>query len=189
MLSFEVDKEKSINALLFLMQSANERGICLDQYQLVKSVFLADRTHLNKYGRPITFDRYVAMVHGPVPSFAYDALKPNFQWKSTPWGDAPWKSQRHGKVHKFSANHTANLKKLSKSDRACLSDALVSVLSLDFGQIRKLTHEDPAYVAAWRDEEGTYAFPMDMAKLLDGADEEMIDDLMYLAEHTRTASV
>ena len=63
-------------------------------------------------------------------------------------------------------------------------DAIGTVLSLTFSQIRRLTHEDRAYIAAWRDEEGTYAFPMDMTLLLDDADDETIDDIRYLAEMT-----
>jgi hypothetical protein len=51
-------------AMLFLM---NEHP-GLTQCQIVKSIFLADEQHLNTYGRPVTFDNYVAMPRGPVPS-------------------------------------------------------------------------------------------------------------------------
>src|SRR6266446_7375344 len=64
-----------VEAILFIFAEACERKIAVTQYDIVKSLFLADRAHLNKYGRPITFDNYVAMEHGPVPSTAYNFLK------------------------------------------------------------------------------------------------------------------
>lgn len=184
MLQFTVNKEKTINALHYLICEANKRDVFPTQYELVKAVFLADRAHLNKFGRPITFDSYMAMLHGPVPSFAYDALKQTFNWKSVELETAPWLSKQDGRVHRFSSpNSTADSRKLSTSDQNCLSDALGTVLSLTFEQIRRLTHEDRAYVSAWRDEEGIYAFPIDMSLLLDEQDDGAIDDLRYLAEH------
>jgi uncharacterized phage-associated protein len=38
-------------------------------------MYFADRKHLEKYGRFICGDSYVAMKHGPVPSEIYDILK------------------------------------------------------------------------------------------------------------------
>lgn len=183
MIEFQVNKEKVVNALLFLIGEANKRGQSPSQYELVKAVFLADRAHLNKYGRPITFDQYVAMNHGPVPSFAYDCLKSNFQWSVMGLDAAPWISAADGKVHRFSVSaNEPDLRKLSTSDQRCLADAVGTVLSLTFSQLRRLTHDDDAYIAAWRDEEDTYAFPMDMTLLLDEDDEGAIEDIRYLAE-------
>lgn len=183
MIEFTVNKEKTINALLYLISEANRVGTKPTQYDLVKSTFLADRAHLNKFGRPITFDKYVAMKHGPVPSFAYDALKPSFVWPSVGRTSAPWISEQGYKSHLFSlSGEQPDMRKLSNSDVSCLSDALRTVLSLSFGQIRKLTHEDQAYVSAWRDEEDAHAFPMDMALLLDEPDDGALDDIRYLAE-------
>lgn len=185
MIEFHVQEEKVINAILFLIREANRRGQNPSQYDLVKAIFLADRAHLNRYGRPITFDSYVAMNHGPVPSFAYDCLKPSFRWNIIGLQTAPWVSEADGKVHRFSSPvNEPDLQKLSSSDQGFLMDAIGTVLSLTFSQIRRLTHEDRAYIAAWRDEEGTYAFPMDMTLLLDDADDETIDDIRYLAEMT-----
>ena len=183
MIEFQINREKSVNALLFLICEANKRGQKPSQYELVKAIFLADRAHMNKCGRPVTFDRYVAMNHGPVPSFAYNCLKPSFQWNSMGLDAAPWEAEADGNVHRFSApENEPDARKLSVSDRRVLTDAIGIVLSLTFSQIRRLTHEDRAYVAAWRDEEGISAFPMDMALLLDDNDEGAVEDIRYLAE-------
>lgn len=182
MVSFRVHKNKTINALLHLMHAANSLNYRPSQYDLVKSLFLADRAHLNGFGRPITFDSYVAMTHGPVPSFAYNTLKPEFAWASVERNQAPWSSEADGKVRRFTANEPTDAKILSGSDISALGSALSTIMSLSFGQVRKLTHEDAAYVAAWRDEEDRFAFPMNMELLLDEADDGAIDDIRYLAE-------
>jgi hypothetical protein len=40
----------------------------LTQYFVGKILYLADKAHFLDWGRPVTFDRYVAMKNGPVPS-------------------------------------------------------------------------------------------------------------------------
>jgi uncharacterized phage-associated protein len=42
--------------------------------KLVKLVYFADRAALLRWGRPITFDWYVSMPHGPVASFLLDRI-------------------------------------------------------------------------------------------------------------------
>ena len=46
----------------------------ITQYFIGKLLYLADKAHFLDWGRPITFDRYVAMVHGPVPSAVRNML-------------------------------------------------------------------------------------------------------------------
>ena len=41
----------------------------------MKLLYLADRDHLLRHGRPILGDWYACMEHGPVPAKAYDLLK------------------------------------------------------------------------------------------------------------------
>jgi uncharacterized phage-associated protein len=42
--------------------------------KLIKLLYLADRKALLELGRPITFDRFVSMPHGPVLSRTYDLI-------------------------------------------------------------------------------------------------------------------
>ena len=183
MIHFKENVEKIVNSLLFLIKKANEKGCKPSQYELVKAIFLADRAHLNKYGRPITFDNYSAMKYGPVPSLTYDCLKPSFNWARFEATTAPWASEAGEGCHLFSiSTQGPNLKKMSKSDIKCLEDGLNTVLSLSFAQITRLTHEDPAYIEAWKDDEQRSSFPMNMCSLFDNPDSDAIDDLQYLAE-------
>src|SRR4051812_34811550 len=65
---FKLDMEKVIATTLFL---AGKNLPELTEGKLLKLMFLADKYHLVRYGRPITGDRYEAMNHGPVPSWTY----------------------------------------------------------------------------------------------------------------------
>lgn len=40
----------------------------LGKVKLMKLIYFLDFMHLKKYGRPITFDNYVNLEHGPIPS-------------------------------------------------------------------------------------------------------------------------
>lgn len=165
-----------VAALYFVMTEAQRRGREVSQYDLVKTLFLADRAHLNEWGRPVTFDNYCAMLHGPVPSLSYDLLKGNEKaMRDRHLGALPWKSVPHIKStrHFFPVEDALNPQDtLSASDIEVLSNSLGVVLSLGFGQIRRLTHEDIAYVDAWREDGDRAAYAMKLGLLFDEPDFE-----------------
>jgi hypothetical protein len=124
--------------------------------QLVKSVFLADVAHLNQYARPITFDNFVAMKDGPVPSATRDVLQPEFKSQYQYGGEAwpPWDRERSPEdgnlAHKFvRPKRKPNLRVLSETDIHALAEALSVVKSLKFSGVRAETHKHPAYTEAW----------------------------------------
>src|SRR3954465_16031103 len=67
---FNFNPEKALEALVWI--AARDPGITF--YYIVKVLYYADKLHLNRFGRPILGDRYIAMEHGPVPSVVYDML-------------------------------------------------------------------------------------------------------------------
>lgn len=50
------------------------RGGRMSYMKLLKLLYLADRTALLAHGRPITYDRFVSMDHGPVLSQTYNLM-------------------------------------------------------------------------------------------------------------------
>ncbi|MES5097482.1 Panacea domain-containing protein [Agrobacterium sp. BA1120] len=169
-----------LEALVFLISEADRLHKSASQYDIVKSLFLSDRRHLNEYGRPITFDRYVAMEHGPVPSNAYDLLKSDPSLKNLPWT----RVQTGHKVFQYSnAQRSFDENILSESDCEALYESFITVKSLGFQQIRKLTHEDPAYVDAWDDESDKKAFVMSYAMLYDFPAVDKAQELKFISEH------
>lgn len=182
--------KKALEAVLYLIREGGARGVSMTQYVILKSIFLADRTHLNTYGRPVTFDNYAAMKDGPVASFVYDLLKENRGALHVLGLERPeWTREAAPHISKSAMIYSGPRRApemgiLSPSDVEALSSALTVVSSLTFTQIRKLTHEDPAYVAAWRDDGGRKAYDMSYALLFDTPDYESAVDLAFASEHS-----
>jgi uncharacterized phage-associated protein len=180
------DTASICEAMLYVMGAVPN----LTQYQIVKALFLADRAHLNRYGRPITFDNYVAMEHGPVPSLAYDVLKPTHQLKFRYkfGGDVPWKSAPvpNSKARRYTPLRPPNLDHLSRSDRLALDEAVGVVKHMSFDDLRNLTHEDRAWKEAWaKSPSKNSSVPMKIALLLDNGDgERLADQLVYASEYS-----
>ncbi|MEM9544257.1 MAG: Panacea domain-containing protein [Cyanobacteria bacterium P01_E01_bin.42] len=68
---FFFNAEKGIEAILYIIENGTEPTFL----HISKVMYFADRKHLEKYGRFICGDRYIAMKKGPVPSGVYDLLK------------------------------------------------------------------------------------------------------------------
>lgn len=64
------DVEKAVAAVAFLVEKTRAT-----MYGVMKMLYLADKLHLERYGRFISGDRYVAMEQGPVPSRTYNMVK------------------------------------------------------------------------------------------------------------------
>lgn len=178
-----------VNAILHLITEGSRRGIAVTQYDIVKAIFLADRAHLNKFGRPITYDEYVAMKFGPVPSAVYDLLKEN-KGRQAKLGipDIPWTRRPAPEIGETCFAYENPTREpsddvLSPSDFEELSNALTVVKSLGFQQIKRLTHEDQAYIDAWEGDSDRRQFPMSYTLLFDVPNEERAKELSFLSEH------
>jgi len=66
---FRFNKEKALEVLLYIAKEIP------DFYCSLKTLYFADIYHLEKYGRFICGDSYIAMRRGPVPSGTYDIIK------------------------------------------------------------------------------------------------------------------
>jgi len=65
----EFNYKKAVQALNFF---ALKEGGQINKMKAIKLIFIADRYHLRKYGRPIINDEYFAMSYGPVASGVKD---------------------------------------------------------------------------------------------------------------------
>ena len=80
---FNVDKEKTLNAALLILNKLGKA----DFHKVFKILYFAEQQHLKKYGQPLTGDVYQAMPYGPVPSFLYDIFKAS-ENQSSPFSEA-----------------------------------------------------------------------------------------------------
>ncbi|MCK4946622.1 MAG: SocA family protein [Alphaproteobacteria bacterium] len=185
-MNLEPNVNKILDTICFVIAEARERSKSVDQYDIVKTIFLADKKHLNKYGRPITFDNYHAMKFGPVPSLTYNFLKED-QSKLKKYGIKNLKWTRKpstGKTFVFSLKSSANctFKSLSESDKEHLRGAFGVIKNLSFQQIRKLTHEDAAYIEA--NPRGLSGSPlMSYGMLFDSPNYETAEVVEFASKH------
>lgn len=154
------DEAKAVEVLLYVTDRVQ------DMYAALKVVFFADGNHLEKYGRLIYGDSYVAMRHGPVPGLAYDMLK---QDKGAGYLNAvPGRELFAHEDQDRLPKREPNLALLSESDIECLDEAVECYGDKSFRELKDLSHEDRAYQAA--DENDLMSFE-DMVRSLPNADE------------------
>jgi uncharacterized phage-associated protein len=178
------NRRKILEAIIFLIQEGRAQEIALTQYQIVKSLFMADTSHLNAFGRPVTFDNYSALEFGPVPEEAYDMLKPTYPWWRVGADAAPWtREQFRGNAYRFTNTRDANLRALSETDQKALREGLRYVLDAGFGGVVDRTHQHPAYKEAWEHRGNANAKAMDYALLFEEPDPAGAKELAYASAH------
>ncbi|WPX99992.1 Putative SocA family antitoxin (plasmid) [Candidatus Megaera polyxenophila] len=69
-IQFSINNRKAIEVILWILHRDNT----IDLYRLMKVLFHADWSSVNKYGSPITGDNYLAMPYGTVPDTIYNRL-------------------------------------------------------------------------------------------------------------------
>ena len=177
---FYPDTDRVIEAILYLMK----KGKYLSQYQIVKAIFLADRKHLNEFGRPVTFDNYSALKQGPVPTLTYDLLKPAFDFGRIFEGETrPWTSTKERTYFRFTALRDPHPDVLSQTDIAALDYGLETVRKLSRTELEKKLHDDPAYREAWNRRGNLQSVDIKTYKLLDNENEDLIENLAYATRH------
>lgn len=173
-------------AVLHLIREADQANLRPSQFDILKAMFIADREHLNKYGRPITFDEYVAMKDGPVASLTYDLLKEKSDALREVGLDRPlWKTIADGATKKiyYDAERDASDDILSESDKEELSEALRKVKNWGYNRTWKHVHDDPSYIDAWSKRSGALQHPMNIALLMSNPDQDYADDLKFISAH------
>jgi uncharacterized phage-associated protein len=181
---FRFDEEKGKAAIVYL---ASRNLPELSKGKICKLIFLADKHHLVRFGRPVTGDRICAMPDGPVPSnilnilnaFLNDPSDPSL----APLNDAVSVNRIYRHPHFHATNFTLG-EFLSESDLESL-DAIVKAFGdWSFSRLRAITHEMTAYKNAREAENRIVNNPTmsfedmfeDDDEALTGAFEEMIEN-------------
>lgn len=183
-LRYKPKLEKIVELLLYLAHKRPDA----DQYQAVKFLYLADREHLNRYGRPITFETYFALPFGPVATHALDMLEHDGRvLRKAHIDELPFETEKLGKMTFIRAPKRAvNHDVFSKSDLKVFDEILTQYGHLSFDDLYKITHSHFAYKNAW-DHRGNGTKRAEM-KYEDMVEEsarkaEFIGDFEQVAEH------
>lgn len=158
MLKFAMSSTKALEALAFVAQQ--EPG--LTPKYVAKIFFYAEKWHLNRYGRPIVADTYIAMSQGPVPSTIKNLIDENWQYCDKPEAfDATLQIEIKSGLRRLNAKREPDLSRLSESDRECLVEAIAFCKNKTSDDLSNLTHLEKAWINA------EFNRPMDYEDFID----------------------
>ena len=149
-------EKKMINSILFFANKSHNHTI--NRLKLMKLLWLADRIHLNRYGRTILRDQYYAMPHGPVPSKTMDISE-----------------EQHDNIfdvenYEITAEDKFDPKCFSQSDLDILEEVWDVYGNLNQYQLEDFSHLFPEW-ERFKDElnnpKESYSFPMKMVDFFD----------------------
>jgi uncharacterized phage-associated protein len=110
-----------------------------NMYNVLKVFYLADKLHMERYGRFIFDDQYSAMPKGPVPSSAYNLMKSIKSGKTV--GHSMESTVSFISQHNLKALRKADEDLFSSSDLLCIDEVIATSEKEDLGE---LSHD-----AAW----------------------------------------
>lgn len=134
------DEQVALEAILYLTQKSDDPTF----HHISKLLYFADRMHLERYGRLICGDRYIAMKNGPVPSRVYDMLKDaqrGILYLSYPDAEGAFAVEGY----RVKALRSPDMDMFSDSDLECLDESLRRYDHYSFGALTRLSHDE-----AWR---------------------------------------
>lgn len=133
-------KEVALHAIMYILEKMG--GSC-DMHKISKTLYFADQSHLSKYGRSITGDRYIAMTYGPVPSQVDDmfkAVRGDSYFSSTE--DAKFLATYFGFKNRFIVEQykSPDMDFLSESDVETLDEAIAFCRDKNFEELTRVSH-------------------------------------------------
>lgn len=143
-LRFQFDETKGVEALTHI--ASCWPGITA--FYAAKVLFFAEKFHLNRYGRPIVADTFIAMPNGPVPSTLYDFIKGRLEHAGDPEAVLAALSVDRSRWPRITALRQADLNVLSPSEIECLDEAVAFCRPRSFGALSSLTHRERAWLDA-----------------------------------------
>ena len=117
---------------------ARRAGGSINVLKLVKLTYLCDRRSMERYDAPVTYDTYVSMDHGPVPSGTLDLIN---KYDTPDW--KRWMKRREGhqvslKIQEFADE---NLDELSAADLNIVDETWKNFGGMDEWDLSRHTHE------------------------------------------------
>lgn len=128
-IAFKMNAQKAIESVLWIIQDGES-----NMYNIWKILFAAEKYHINKYGRPITGDRYIAMEYGTVPSWLYDATK--IQQRGMGF---------YKNANSLIAERPPATAYLSQTDIEALQYGVNEYADMNFGAVKNKNHCEPAW--------------------------------------------
>ena len=150
--TFDFDIDKAVAALLYFA-SDDGRVTTFDKYKAGKLMFLADKYHVVRYGRPIFGDFYKALPWGPIPQNllrSVDAvIEGHINFEHASRIARAIKLDRTYENPRIHAAELPDRSALSGSDIEALNFVISEHGKKTFEELMALTHHMAAYRKAW----------------------------------------
>ncbi|MGD0625064.1 MAG: Panacea domain-containing protein [Thermodesulfobacteriota bacterium] len=177
---YQMDYEKAIEAMVWL---ANKNPF-IDIYHVAKILYYAEKTHLNKYGRPLIGATYIRMPYGQVPSEIRDIINNNT------WMVEPEYLERfcasikvmEGRYPKLTSLREPDTDYFSETDIQCLQESLDKYKDLSFDELKRISHEERSYKETEPKEKIDYLLMVDEEN---ENKDEIIEDIQSTSQYVR----
>jgi uncharacterized phage-associated protein len=148
----DIDPRAAREVIVYLAEHLQDPSF----HRIAKLLYFADKLHLQRYGRLILGDRYVAMQYGPVPGFVYDMLKTarNANSAGTRELQPAFTVRSDGRT--VLPLRSADLDWISDSERECLDEVLHRYGDWSFQALTDLSHDE-----AWSQTEKNHFIPLE----------------------------
>ena len=138
-MNFKPQEQKVTEAACYLLQ---KHGGNMPYLQLIKLLYLADRSALEKWERPITNDRYCSMDNGPVLSTTYDMIMRRAPENGDFWAKYISKPSQY---HLSLTSEKIHFQKLSSAEMAMVDEIDQKFGYIDQWKLVEYTHTLPEY--------------------------------------------
>ena len=156
-ISFVFNGKKSINVILYIIEQCGGK---INQYNLLKIIFEADKYHLNNHRRPVTGDTYRNMSFGTVPDAIYNTIKgnrsPKKYLKELEMTALPFKYNK--KTHMLTSSVSHDPKRFTKTNIEALKQGIKKYGGLNFEEVKQTNHEEKC----WRETERNEIIPFEL---------------------------
>lgn len=138
----ETSYKKATQALNFLARKKDGK---INKMKAIKLIFLADRLHLRKYGRPIIGDAYWAMRLGPVGSRAKNVAELSDIPKDVLSYAKKYIKPMDDKKQTIISLKPEDLSVFSRTDIECMEAAYNKFSDKDQFELAEITHHYPEW--------------------------------------------
>ncbi len=160
---YDVEKLKAVT--LYILKKCG----ATDFIHLFKILYFAEKEHYANYGKHITKDTFIAMDHGPVPSFLYDALKLSSKKNTAGINDLRWtiaNAVTPGSAeldYYFIAAEEPDMDELSEAEIASLDKSIAENKDMSPWDLSEKSH-DEAWHSSWNQSHNSPISPYEIAK-------------------------
>jgi|688.fasta_scaffold228503_3 uncharacterized phage-associated protein len=145
-LKFTFNEDKALSALCFVASVEPN----LSPLFVSKVFFFAEKEHINRYGRPIIGDTFIAMPRGPVPSTIKNYIDENWMWVGKPekFDEAISLTWVSGLKTLDVGRNPITQDFLSETDKECLSEAIAFCKHKSARELSEITHFEKSWLNA-----------------------------------------